>query len=65
MNQIIRDSQFRPIGQIRSNGNQTQLFSGNGTKPLAVFNKSNNATYTTGGKLLGKGNLLDTQIKLK
>lgn len=63
MNNFIKDGNFRNIAQVRTSGTGNQsLTSGNGSKQLATFNKSNNATYDAKGRLIGKGNLLLTQV---
>ena len=56
----IRDARQQPIGYI-DNGNR--LFDKTGGKLLATYNEATNSTYTAGGRLVGKGNLLMTQIK--
>lgn len=63
MNTIIKDSRQRPIAHIRENGNVTSIYDKGGAILLGTFNKACNSTYTAQGKLVGRGNLLQTLIK--
>lgn len=60
MRTSIKDSRNRPIGYIDNN---SRLFDKTGSKLIATYNKSNNATYNANGTLIGKGNLLLTKVK--
>lgn len=56
----IRGNRSQPIAYI-DNGNR--LFDSTGSKLLATYNEAANSTYDAKGRLVGKGNLLMTQIK--
>jgi hypothetical protein len=62
MKTVIKDGQNRPLAYIVECGNIIQLFDKYGSKLIANYNKSNNATYTANGRLVGKGNLLQMCI---
>ena len=59
----IRDSTSKPIAYIDTNGKNSRLFNNTGGKLVATYNSGTNSTYTSNGKLVGKGNLLQSQIK--
>lgn len=60
---IIRDARERPIA-IRENGTMIdRLYNHNKTQLIATYNKTTKATYLSNGRLVGRGDLLLTQIR--
>jgi hypothetical protein len=59
----IRDSAQKPIGIVDEGTTVDKLMSGDGRTLLATYNHSTNKTYDAKGRLVGNGDLLQTQIR--
>jgi hypothetical protein len=55
---IIRDSRQRPIGFIENTANGSKMYDRTGSTLISTYNKYTNSTYSSIGKLVGKGNQL-------
>lgn len=64
MRTTIRDNRNRPLGHVStSNNGNSRLYDKNGANLVAFYSKGANSTYSANGRLIGKGNVLQTQIK--
>lgn len=63
MKTTIRDNRNRPLGHVTTSNGNSQLFDKTGGKLVAFYRKGANSTYSSTGRLIGKGNILQTQVK--
>ncbi len=61
-NEIIRDSKGKIIGKTTKQGTKTYLQDAGG-KPLGFYDPSNNSTFNSSGKLIGRSNILFSLLK--
>jgi hypothetical protein len=62
MNEIIRNSKGNVIGKLSKQGPKTFLYNASG-KQLGFYDPSNNSTFNSSGKLIGRSNILLSLLK--